>query len=218
MTDEDSTSPRDNEGGLLVLCIWRDDILQVRIDLIYISRACISLDKSTAGKTLRNGTQMIVLKGSQEHMLSALQCISGIVERRHRLPMCGIAQAPGCSITNDMPEAGGGGASASAAPVVAATDDDGGDPDPEPERPRPRKKPSPSAAQRNGTATAAALLPPPTSDLALWRLPTVLQHVPVSRSGWWAGVKSGRYPAPIKLSPRCSAWKASDIRALINSL
>jgi predicted DNA-binding transcriptional regulator AlpA len=54
-------------------------------------------------------------------------------------------------------------------------------------------------------------------DSALWRLPTVLAHIPVSRSGWWAGVKEGRYPAPVKLSTRCVAWRSADIRALIAS-
>ena len=53
--------------------------------------------------------------------------------------------------------------------------------------------------------------------LALWRLPTVLAHIPVSRSGWWQGVKTGRYPAPVKLSTRCVAWRSADIRALIAS-
>lgn len=129
----------------------------------------------------------------------------------------GADHRPDLSITNDMPEAGGG-ASTSAAPVAAATDDDGGDPDPEPERRRACKTPSPRAAQRNGTATAADLIPPPTSDDALWRLPTVLQHYPVSRSSWWAGVKSGRYPSPIRISSRCVAWKSTAIRDLINSL
>ena len=31
------------------------------------------------------------------------------------------------------------------------------------------------------------------------RLPIVLHHIPVSKSTWWAGVKSGRYPKPVKL-------------------
>jgi len=48
----------------------------------------------------------------------------------------------------------------------------------------------------------------------LLRIDQVLQAVPVSRSGWWQGVKEGRFPAPIKLSPRVTVWKASDIRAL----
>jgi len=39
--------------------------------------------------------------------------------------------------------------------------------------------------------------------------------VPVSKSTWWAGVKSGRYPKPVKLGPRITAWRVEDIRALI---
>lgn len=38
---------------------------------------------------------------------------------------------------------------------------------------------------------------------------------PVSRSTWWAGVRSGRYPQPVKLGERCTAWRAEDIRELI---
>lgn len=50
------------------------------------------------------------------------------------------------------------------------------------------------------------------------RLPQVLTHIPVSRSTWWAGVKSGKYPAPIKLGENITAWKAEDIHALIAKL
>jgi len=46
------------------------------------------------------------------------------------------------------------------------------------------------------------------------RLPQVLREFPISKSSWWAGVKSGKYPAPVKLSERCTAWKRSDIEAL----
>lgn len=48
------------------------------------------------------------------------------------------------------------------------------------------------------------------------RLPQVLAVFPISRSAFWAGVKEGRYPSPIKLSPRCTAWRVEDIRALID--
>ena len=41
--------------------------------------------------------------------------------------------------------------------------------------------------------------------------------IPVCRSTWWAGVKIGRYPKPVKLSPRVTAWRAEDIVALIAS-
>ena len=40
--------------------------------------------------------------------------------------------------------------------------------------------------------------------------------IPVSKSTWWAGVKSGRFPRPIKLGPRITAWRVEDIRKLIN--
>jgi prophage regulatory protein len=46
----------------------------------------------------------------------------------------------------------------------------------------------------------------------------VLKLVPVSRSAWWAGVKEGRYPRPVRLGPRTSAWRVRDIRALIEQL
>lgn len=51
------------------------------------------------------------------------------------------------------------------------------------------------------------------------RLPTILAHIPVSRSTWWAGVKSGKYPAPVKsLGANITAWRAEDIHALISRL
>ena len=40
--------------------------------------------------------------------------------------------------------------------------------------------------------------------------------IPVGRSTWWAGVKSGRFPKPVKLGPRTTAWKVEDIRSLID--
>lgn len=39
--------------------------------------------------------------------------------------------------------------------------------------------------------------------------------VPVSRAEWWAGVRAGRYPQPVKLSTRVTCWRAEDIRALV---
>ena len=47
------------------------------------------------------------------------------------------------------------------------------------------------------------------------RMPHILKLIPVSRSTWWAGVRIGRYPAPVKLGPRITAWRAEDIRDLI---
>lgn len=50
------------------------------------------------------------------------------------------------------------------------------------------------------------------------RLPDVLKVYPVSKSTWWAGVKEGRYPKPVKLGPKITAWRVEDIRALIEKL
>ena len=42
--------------------------------------------------------------------------------------------------------------------------------------------------------------------------------IPVSRATWWAGVKSGRYPEGVLLSPGVRAWRVEDIRELVESL
>lgn len=42
--------------------------------------------------------------------------------------------------------------------------------------------------------------------------------IPLKKSAWWAGVKAGRFPQPVKLGPRVTMWKAEDIRALIQSI
>ena len=39
--------------------------------------------------------------------------------------------------------------------------------------------------------------------------------IPVGRSTWWEGVKTGRFPKPVKLGPRTTAWRVEDIRDLI---
>jgi prophage regulatory protein len=45
--------------------------------------------------------------------------------------------------------------------------------------------------------------------------PPIPPLIPVEKSTWWAGVKSGRFPKPVKLGPRVTAWRVEDIRALI---
>jgi hypothetical protein len=42
--------------------------------------------------------------------------------------------------------------------------------------------------------------------------------VPVSKAAWYAGIKEGRYPKPVKLSEKTSAWRASDIEMLVERL
>lgn len=47
--------------------------------------------------------------------------------------------------------------------------------------------------------------------------PPIPAIIPVSKSTWWEGVRTGRYPKPVKLGPRITAWKVEDIRALVKS-
>lgn len=49
------------------------------------------------------------------------------------------------------------------------------------------------------------------------RTPPVPAIIPVSKSTWWAGVKSGRFPEPIKLGPRITVWRVEDIREFIEN-
>ncbi len=55
-------------------------------------------------------------------------------------------------------------------------------------------------------------------ETGFMRLPQVLTVIPVKKTCWFDGIKSGRFPKPVKLSARCTAWRAEDIRDLIKSL
>jgi predicted DNA-binding transcriptional regulator AlpA len=59
---------------------------------------------------------------------------------------------------------------------------------------------------------------PKFSSQGFLRLRQVLAIIPVSRSAWWAGCKSGRYPKPVKLGPCTTAWRAADIVELLEKL
>lgn len=45
--------------------------------------------------------------------------------------------------------------------------------------------------------------------------PPIPALLPISKSSFWAGCKSGKYPKPLKLGPRTTVWRIEDIRALI---
>ncbi len=47
--------------------------------------------------------------------------------------------------------------------------------------------------------------------------PPIPAIIPVGKSTWWNGVRSGRYPPAVKISPRCTAWRVEDIRKLIEA-
>lgn len=63
-----------------------------------------------------------------------------------------------------------------------------------------------------------------TGFVRLWHIvgnkksvPPIPPLFPVGASTWWAGVRDGRFPKPVKLSPRVTAWRIEDIRQLIES-
>ena len=49
------------------------------------------------------------------------------------------------------------------------------------------------------------------------RLPQIMELVPISKSAWWEGCRTGRYPKPVKIGPRTTVWRAEEIKAFIES-
>lgn len=45
--------------------------------------------------------------------------------------------------------------------------------------------------------------------------PPIPAIIPISKSTLWSWVNEGKFPKPVKLGPRCTAWKVEDIRAFI---
>ena len=46
--------------------------------------------------------------------------------------------------------------------------------------------------------------------------PPIPPIIPVKKSCWWDGVRTGRFPKPVKFG-RCTMWRVEDIKALITS-
>jgi len=64
---------------------------------------------------------------------------------------------------------------------------------------------------------------PETGFLRIWQIignkkTNTPALIPIGRTSFLNGVKSGRYPKPIKLGERTTAWRVEDIRELIYSL
>lgn len=59
---------------------------------------------------------------------------------------------------------------------------------------------------------------PVLPSIGFVRLADVLKLIPVGKSAWYAGIKEGRFPAPVKLNKRAAAYRVEDIRALIERL
>ena len=45
--------------------------------------------------------------------------------------------------------------------------------------------------------------------------PPITPIIPVGRSTWLEGCRTGRYPKPVKLSKGVTVWRVEDIRELI---
>lgn len=70
--------------------------------------------------------------------------------------------------------------------------------------------------QQFGIATGTNL--PTTGFVRLSSIIGPHGPIPVGKSTWWEGVNSGRFPKPVKIGPRITAWRVEDIRALIDEL
>jgi prophage regulatory protein len=72
------------------------------------------------------------------------------------------------------------------------------------------------------TATAPILELPSTGFL---RVHSIVGHpkrgipalLPICKTSWWEGVKSGKYPKGFLLGPRTRVWAVEDIKKLIEA-
>ena len=55
-------------------------------------------------------------------------------------------------------------------------------------------------------------------EVGYLRLSQILNIIPISKSAWWEGCRSGLYPKPVKLGPRTTAWRVEDIRKLMERI
>ena len=54
-------------------------------------------------------------------------------------------------------------------------------------------------------------------EIGFLRVKEVLKIFPIGKSTWWDGVKEGRFPKPVKLGARTTAWNIADIRSLVEN-
>lgn len=119
-----------------------------------------------------------------------------------------------CSISNefsvDLGVAVGGSTNAPVECAGDGDDGDSGDGDPESDR-----------RKLNPQKLSYIYQNPPNYQLpkeGFVRLRHILQVLPIGKSTWWAGVKSGRYPKPVRtLGQRITAWRVEDIHELIKN-
>ena len=59
---------------------------------------------------------------------------------------------------------------------------------------------------------------PTLPETGFLRLNEVLRFIPYKKTRWYAGLKTGEFPQPVALGPRAKAYRAEDIRALIERI
>lgn len=70
---------------------------------------------------------------------------------------------------------------------------------------------------RRPLKTAQTPIALPLDDDAIVRLPVVLSVVPIGQTTWEAGIKTGRFPRPVRLTARTRGWRVGAIRAVLAS-
>lgn len=52
----------------------------------------------------------------------------------------------------------------------------------------------------------------------LLRITQIIPDIlPISKSNFYAGIKEGKFPPPVKLGPRTSTWRESEIRQIVEN-
>lgn len=146
-----------------------------------------------------------LLKPIEPRLLSARHDI-------HSLPSHEYMRGDSFTVNKDSTDVecdGGSSASGVNESATGSDDSDSGDGDSDPDRRRPQHTP-----QYIYKSTPSYTLP----NDGFVRLRHILQAIPISKSTWWAGVKTGRYPQPVRtLGQRITAWRVEDIRELIKN-
>ena len=48
--------------------------------------------------------------------------------------------------------------------------------------------------------------------------PPIQPILPISKSSWWGGVKSGRFPKAMKIGANTTVWREDEVRSLVDEL
>ena len=48
--------------------------------------------------------------------------------------------------------------------------------------------------------------------------PPIQPILPISKSSWWDGVKSGRFPKAVKIGANTTVWREDEVRSLVDEL